>query len=152
MANPNYYLPINYPQQYQAYQPMPQQNVPQQPMVQQPTQIPQQPTQGNNGIIWVLGESAARSYPVAPNTSVLLMDSEESVFYIKATDISGVPQPLRIFDYKERTQQTSHNNAVTNVPAEQAVTREEFDKLKEDVTRLSKGIRKPNINRDNKEE
>lgn len=34
---------------------------------------------------------------------MMLMDSESSTFYIKSTDASGMPQPLRIFDYTERT-------------------------------------------------
>ena len=47
---------------------------------QQPVQIPaqpvQQPQQNNSGILWVSGEVGAKSYLVAPGTSVLLMDSE----------------------------------------------------------------------------
>ena len=33
----------------------------------------------------------------------MLMDSENSTFYIKSTDASGMPLPLRVFDYTERT-------------------------------------------------
>ena len=33
------------------------------------------------------------------------MDSESNSFYIKSCDASGMPLPLRIFDYKERTGQ-----------------------------------------------
>ncbi len=40
---------------------------------------------------------------VAAGNSVLLMDSENSAFYIKSTDASGMPMPLRVFDYTERT-------------------------------------------------
>jgi hypothetical protein len=65
---------------------------------------PMQPVQQNNGIVWVQGENAAKSYPVAPNTTVMLLDSESSVFYLKTSDVSGMPLPLRVFDYKERTQ------------------------------------------------
>lgn len=60
---------------------------------QQPVQVPaqpvQQPQQNNNGILWVSGEVGAKSYLVAPGTSVLLMDSESEKFYIKSTDVSG---------------------------------------------------------------
>ena len=70
----------------------------------QPMQPVQQPVQQNNGIVWVQGENAAKSYPVAPNTTVMLLDSESSVFYLKTSDVSGMPLPLRVFDYKERTQ------------------------------------------------
>lgn len=118
-----------------------------QPMAQMPQVVPQAVQNNNNNgnsIVWVQGESSAKSYPVAPNTSVLLMDSEESVFYIKATDSSGMPLPLRIFDYTERTQQNAHKAVAT--PQTDAVTREEFERLKEDVLRLSKGVRKPQVN------
>ena len=67
-----------------------------------------QPTQQNNGIVWVQGESAAKSYPVAPNTTIMLLDSESSTFYLKTSDASGMPLPLRVFDYKERTQNGSN--------------------------------------------
>jgi len=101
-------------------------------------------------INWCQGEASAKAYPVAPNTSVMLMDSEESVFYIKSTDASGIPQPLRIFDYVERSHQ--QNNVSKAVPETNvdAVTREEFERLKEDVTRLSKGIRRPQVNNNSK--
>ena len=62
---------------------------------------PQVP-QTNQGILWVQGEAGAKSYLVAPNTSVLLMDSEESRFFIKTTDNAGMPT-LRTFEYREVT-------------------------------------------------
>ena len=68
---------------------------------------PQAQSQQNNPLTWVQGEAAAKAYPVASGQSVLLMDSEESTFYIKSTDQRGMPQPLRIFDYTERTAQKS---------------------------------------------
>lgn len=78
-----------------GYQPMyyPQQNQPQ-PQVQQSQQI-------NNGIIWVQGEAAAKSYPIAPNSSVPLWDSEANVIYIKSADMSGMPS-MRVIDYTIR--------------------------------------------------
>lgn len=54
-----------------------------------------------SGIIWVQGESAAKSYPVAPNTSVSLWDSEANVIYIKSADSSGMPS-MKIIDYTMR--------------------------------------------------
>lgn len=89
------------------------------------TQIQQQP-QMNNGIIWVQGESGAKSYLVARNQSVLLMDSENNVFYIKSSDNSGMPMPLRIFDYTERTQQQTKQ--INTQPNNDYITRKEFEK------------------------
>lgn len=71
-------------------------------MSQIPT--PQAPTQPNSGLIWVQGEAGAKSYLVAPNTTVMLMDSETQRFYLKSSDASGMPLPLRIFEYTEMPQ------------------------------------------------
>ena len=87
----------------------------------QPVGQPQQ--QNNNGIIWVQGEAGAKSYLVAPGQAVLLMDSESNSFYIKSSDASGMPMPLRTFDYVERTV-AKEDKVQTNY-----VTREEFEKV-----------------------
>ena len=63
-----------YQNPYQNVQPMPQ------PMPQNVPQNTPQAQSNGNAIMWVQGEAGAKAYPVAPNTSVLLMDSEESVF------------------------------------------------------------------------
>ena len=96
-------FPMTYQQMYPQYNYIPQ--VPQQ--VQQPQVVQQQipQPQQDNGILWVQGEAGAKSWAVAPGKSVMLMDSESSTFYIKSSDASGMPMPLRIFDYTER-----HNN------------------------------------------
>lgn len=109
-----------YPYQSNFFQPpMPDQLA---HLRQQQFQAPQQ--QSGSGILWVQGEEGAKAYMVAPNSSVLLMDSENSSFYIKSTDASGMPQPLRIFDYTERTAART-----SEAPAQEYVTRAEFDAL-----------------------
>lgn len=73
------------------------------PATYQSPYMPQyQPPQQNGGLIWVQGESGAKSYPVSSGQSVLLMDSESNRFFIKSADASGMPLPLRVFDYTER--------------------------------------------------
>lgn len=90
--------------------------------------LPQNPaTASQSGIVWVQGEAGAKSYLVGAGQSVLLMDSESSTFYIKSTDSSGMPLPLRIFDYKERAQSQSVPNPVN---LDKYVTRDEFEELK----------------------
>lgn len=78
---------------------------------QQPVQQAQtaQPTQ--NDIKWVQGEAGAKAYVLGSGQSVLLMDSECNSFYIKSTDASGMPLPLRIFDYTERIGQSASTAA-----------------------------------------
>lgn len=95
----------------------------------------QQPQQaaGSSSVVWVQGEAGAKSYLVAPGNTVMLMDSEAEVFYIKSADASGVPMPLRVFDYKERIQK---NEPVTQSPADtnQYITREEFEAFRASLT------------------
>lgn len=126
-------------QNYSNYQPMPQpyadrltqlQNQYQQ-TVNVPQMVPQ--PQVNQGLLWVSGEVGAKSYLVAPNSTVLLMDSDAQRFYLKSADNAGMPS-LRIFEYKEVTNAptTSVNapNFDENVLNDKFVTREEYECLK----------------------
>lgn len=88
------------------------------------TSAPVPSTQQNTSFIWVQGEAAARAYMVGAGQSVLLMDSESDVFYIKSADNSGMPLPLRIFDYKERVEEPQTQTAVQT---DRFITREEFE-------------------------
>lgn len=87
----------------------------------------QQPVQ--QGMIWVQGESAGKSYLVAPGNTVPLWDSERQTIYLKSVDASGIPT-MRILDYKERTQPMP---AAQNV---EYVTRDELDALARKVEAL----------------
>ncbi len=100
---------------------------------QQMGQPVQQMTQQAPPIIWVQGLEGAKSYLVAPGNNVLLMDSEGSCFYIKSTDAAGMPMPLRIFDYHERTQTAPAQTPLqqNHFDASQYITREEFTKWQE---------------------
>lgn len=129
-------FPINYPQMYPSYNYTPQQQ-----------QYVQQPVVSDTGILWVQGEAGAKSWAVAPGKSVMLMDSESNTFYIKSSDNSGMPMPLRIFDYTERTQQQTQNQVVqhTEFDTSKFVTREEFnEKLNELLAVKSKDKEKKN--------
>lgn len=86
-----------------------------------PTYQPQQ-----SGITWVQGETGAKSYLVGAGQSVLLMDSEKDTFYIKSCDVSGMPQPLRVFDYIERKEKPVAPSEPIDTSA--FITREEFEK------------------------
>lgn len=92
-----------------------------------------QPLAQNNPIIWVQGEEGAKNYPVAAGQTVLLMDQTSNVFYLKTTDISGIPQPLRVFDYIER-EEIKDSSVTTNDVA--YVTKREFDELKTKLDQL----------------
>lgn len=119
---------------YNPYQPYPYQqpldNLGQLRMWQQ-----QQAT----GINWVQGIDAAKAYIVAAGSSVLLLDSESQCFYIKSTDTSGMPQPLRIFDYTERTADIAED-----VSRETYATKDEVAELLERIKKLE-NRRKPKM-------
>lgn len=112
MAYNNYY-----PSSYQPYQQYYQQNNQSQP------------------IIWVQGEAGAKSYLVAPNTTVLLMDSEAQKFYLKSSDTSGMPMPLRVFEYAEITSNSAQNIHKTPeaINSMDYVTKREFEAFKAEI-------------------
>lgn len=94
----------------------------------QPVQQTQTAQPVSNGINWCQGEEGAKAWLVAPGTTVMLMDSDGSSFYLKSADASGMPQPLRIFDYVERTAPKTPVQASLNSDVEY-VTRADFDAL-----------------------
>lgn len=141
-----YYAPFYQPTYYNpttARQDVPQYNQQYQPMAQT-VQAPQ----NNNGLIWVNGEVGAKSYLVAPGNTVMLMDAENSTFYLKSADASGMPMPLRIFDYKERQNATTSDfKAPTSDFPEldsKYITREEFERRMASVSHTCKCHEKEN--------
>lgn len=123
-----------YPNFYQQPQPQPQ------PQAVNATYG--QPAGGNNSIIWVQGEASAKAFPVPAGQAVLLMDSEKQTMYIKSTDQSGMPQPLRVFDYTERLQTPAPEPTAKK---EDYISRQEFEDFKEEIKKNIKGIRKAEI-------
>ena len=91
-----------FPATYQPYYPNYQQ--PNINPVPQPQQTAQQVS---NGLIWIQGIEAAKSYMVAPSTTVALWDSESQTVYLKSADASGMPS-MRILDYEIR--EDAHKN------------------------------------------
>ena len=118
-------FPMTYQQMYPQY--IPSSFQPQ--MMQQQPQMTQQVN--DTGILWVQGEAGAKSWAVAPGKSVMLMDSESNTFYIKSSDNSGMPMPLSIFDYTERTNQSTQTDNVIQheqIDTSQFITKEELEK------------------------
>lgn len=90
----------------------------------------------NNGIIWIQGEAGAKSYLVAPNTTVALWDSESQTIYLKSADASGMPS-IKTLDYtvRDRVQGEIRHENTSKV---EFVTREEFDALKRQIEVLTR--------------
>ena len=98
---PATYQPMYYQPQYQTVQPS---------YVQQ-NQQPQQ----SNGIIWVQGEAGAKSYLVAPNTTVQLWDSETQRIFLKSADASGMPS-MKVLEYTIRDQTPANAPVAASTP------------------------------------
>lgn len=96
------------------------------------------PTQVQLGAInWVQGEAGARSVPVPAGQKALLMDSETNVFYIKSSDASGMPLPLRTFEYKEIGGNTA-SAEITAQPQSMYVTHEELERALAELKQSTK--------------
>ena len=78
-----------------------------------------QPTQN---VQYVNGKQSVDSYPMSPNSSVILMDSNMPRFYLKQTDASGIAT-VKSFDFKETEEEK---------PTEY-VTKAEFEKFKSNL-------------------
>lgn len=103
---------------------------------QMPVYYPTQTNQFQNGtssnLVWVQGEGAAKSYPVAPNTSVPLWDSEANVVYIKSADASGMPS-MKILDYTVRG---NAQNSAEIQPQGDFVTHNELADIQKEIDAL----------------
>ena len=108
-----------------------------------PVQQQSQPS-SQGGLIWVQGEAGAKSYLVAPNTTVALYDSENQTIYLKSADASGMPS-MKILDYTIRDSAKNASNAQGNVvPGKSTMyaTKEEIDGLENEIDGLRKQIEK----------
>ena len=109
-------MAYNFPVGYQPYYPQYQQN------------------QQNSGLIWIQGEAAAKSYLVAPNTTVALWDSESQTVYLKSCDASGMPS-MKVLDYTIREAQKSPVKAAENQNEDSSI-RDEIAAIKAEITAI----------------
>lgn len=82
-------------------------------------------TQPKRSVITVTGLSEARGFNLNPGESVVLIDSNDDIFYIKECDEIG-KSTTRSFMYEEIEQEE----------ASTGVSKKEFDKLSGDVNEL----------------
>lgn len=111
---------------------------------QQPVQQPVQQQQTNSSITWVQGEAGAKSYLVAPNTTVQLWDSEDQVIYLKSADASGMPS-MKVLDYTIRSNAPAAAPAVAQAASDamsQYVTKAELEALYGQISGLKTKIEK----------
>lgn len=93
-----------------------------------------QQNDGNNAgrpalqVPWVNGEIGAQAYIIAPNSALILMDSDNPIFYIKTSDSSGRAsiQAFRYEELKPTQAQPVQDNQMY-------VTKEEFERFKASI-------------------
>ena len=88
----------------------------------------------NNNIIFVQGEVGAKSFQLQPNQSVMLLDNDDSKFYIKTTDSTGMStlKAYRFEEIKEEPKVSDESNKY--------VTKEEFNSFKSSIDSLYKNL------------
>ena len=135
----------SYQQSYQPYQQNFQNPMPNyQPQYSMNTM--QNPSTGS-GILWVQGEIGARAYPVAPGSSLLLMDSEAQNFYIKTADMSGMPT-MKKYSYAEVAEEPLklESHAATDYDTAHLASRDEVKKLQEEIADLKNKLATMEVN------
>ena len=76
-----------------------------------------------NYFAWVQGEAAAQAYQVMPNSTVILMDSEKPVLYMKSADSTGRPSQM----VKQYLVTEEQYNSLQKPNQNESVSREEFE-------------------------
>ena len=89
------------------------------------------------------GSNSAKAYPVMPGKTVLLMDSEESKFYLKKMDANGVPNPLREFTYTEIFETPANDIPVATEVKPEYVTKDDFNAFADKIIGMLSEQRKP---------
>jgi len=117
---PATYQPVYQVPQYQTpqYQPPPQNFQPQQ-------------QSGGVSIVQIQGEAAAKSYLVAPNSTVQLWDMDAGTIYIKSADASGMPS-MKTLDFTVRGEAP----AAPAAPAVEYATKSEVNALADKIRDL----------------
>lgn len=94
----------------------------------------------NVGVNWVQGEAGAKSFLVAPNTTVPLWDSEAHIIYLKSADASGMPS-MKVLDYTIRDANAQPKETAPQINLDDYVTKKDFDafedKIKKQIKKLS---------------
>ena len=94
---------------------------------QSQTQVPVPQTQ--NTFAWIQGEEAAKNYPVAPGNTVVLIEADKPIMYMKSADLSGRLQPIQVrYLVSGEDYQKIQNGSNSSKSNENYVTKEYFDK------------------------
>ena len=84
-------------------------------------------------VVPVQGEAGANIYPIAAGNTVFLIEFASKTFWIKATDVNGIPSRFEAYEFKNKiiSQKVQENNFVTQ---------SEFAELKSQMQQLTTNI------------
>lgn len=134
---PQYYQPMNYPQN-QAFQ---QQNYPQNIQQNQQNYPQNQQQIQNGGFMLVPSEDMARTYPVAPGNCVTFKIEGKPIVMEKSMGFSQLEAP-RIDKYRLVREEEAANeqNLPQNAPKETSMNNEALEEVKEQIKALYEDI------------
>lgn len=84
-------------------------------------------------INWIQGEEEAKSYSLAPNSNVALIDGNKNILYLKSCDSMGMCT-LKAFAVTELEENKPEN--IPQPDMSDYVRRDEFEKLKEMINNI----------------
>lgn len=87
-----------------------------------------------DNILRVTGPESAKAYPLPKKSQVVLFDSDNPIFYVKATDDGGFPKPLRSFMFEEITPNQTASEPQTE--ASDLVTKDDLKELENNLSEL----------------
>ena len=99
-----------------------------------------QPQMTTQNLIRVNGIDGAKAYQMPANSTVALFDNNEDIMYIKTTDGAGFPA-IRTFTFNEVVANTNPIQDTADY-----VTRDEFNKLKEELLNGKQSISRSKSN------
>ena len=99
-----------------------------------------QPQMTTQNLIRVNGIDGAKAYQMPANSTVALFDNNEDIMYIKTTDEAGFPA-IRTFAFNEVVANTNPIQDTADY-----VTRDEFNKLKEELLNGKQSISRSKSN------
>lgn len=85
--------------------------------------------QVQNTFAWIQGEEAAKAYPVAPGNTIVLIESDKPIMYMKSADLSGRPQPMQVrYLVSKEDYDKIQNGSSFSENEDKYVTKEVFEK------------------------
>lgn len=101
---------------------------------QSPTFTTQIPSYMPPAPIWVKGRTEADNYQLPNGGTVILMDSDTNVFYLKTRDANGIYAPIREFKYEEIQSNQQAQNTVN------FATKDDLSNITKSVEELKKMV------------